>query len=79
MPFAYEFFDSLGRLCCGSDDPKHLCEKCRALASSNRTGLAPSRAYPFREVHPTDDPDYDPFGTPANVYSLAIARMKEQR
>jgi hypothetical protein len=91
----YEFRNADGRICCSSDNPNNLCDRCKARAAGQtppdysgrglpRTLTAPN---PYRAAMdaapyvpvPADDPRYQPHGTPPDGHALALLNRQMQR
>jgi hypothetical protein len=60
----FEFRSASGEVCCSSDNPEHLCAKCKAKAHTQRHAASD-----------IPDPNYDPHGTPASGYDIALNRQ----
>ena len=60
----YEFRHADGRVCCSTDNPEHLCAKCRERVA--------------RSASETFGSGYEPFGQPPDPYAIALAKQKDR-
>ncbi len=84
----YQFRSADGAICCDSDNPNYLCDKCKAQLRRSSTGGVRTASQPppdpyaqatlraaerAEALSPSSDPDYQPRGTPPDIYAITLA------
>jgi hypothetical protein len=73
----FEFRSASGEVCCSSDNPEHLCAKCKAQHNqqrhASRNDARPTT--PNKGPLLSQDPNYDPHGAPASGHDIALGRL----
>ena len=74
----YEIRDAQGRMCCRSDNPKHLCDKCKRKTASTAPTAHIDSDCPVhgRQAHAADLSQ----DAPPDPYAADLAKLRgEQR